>query len=88
MKNRVVEIDDDTVAIEILYKGTQLLCYVSREDLSKVSSIRGTWHINRIIVFACTKPHGDCEYYIIELSNKNILHRIFRAVVCVLNKTI
>lgn len=47
MKNRVVEIDDDIVAIEILYKGTQLLCYVSREDLSKVSSIRGTWHINR-----------------------------------------
>lgn len=42
MKNRVVEIDDDIVAIEILYKGTQLLCYVSREDLSKVSSIRGT----------------------------------------------
>ena len=47
MKNRVVEIDDDIVAIEILYKGTKLLCYINREDLSKVSSIRGTWHINR-----------------------------------------
>lgn len=47
MKNRVIEIDDDIVAIEILYKGTQLLCYINREDLEKVSSIRGTWHINR-----------------------------------------
>ena len=47
MKNRVIEINDDIVAIEILYKGTQLLCYINREDLEKVSSIRGTWHINR-----------------------------------------
>lgn len=46
MKNRVIEINDDIVAIEILYKGTQLLCYINREDLEKVSSIRGTWHIN------------------------------------------
>lgn len=47
MKNRVVEINDNIVAIEILYKGTQLLCYINREDLSKVASIKGTWHINR-----------------------------------------
>lgn len=47
MKNRVVEIDDNIVAIEILYRGTQLLCYINKEDLPKVSSIRGTWHINR-----------------------------------------
>ena len=47
MKNRVIEINDDIVAIEILYKGTQLLCYINREDLEKVSSIRGTWHITR-----------------------------------------
>nr|DAI06063.1 MAG TPA: hypothetical protein [Crassvirales sp.] len=45
------------------------------------------YHVG-FIVFACTKPHDECEYYIIELSNKNILHRIFRAVVRVLNKTI
>jgi hypothetical protein len=49
MKNRVIEINDDIVAIEILYKGTQLLCYINREDLEKVSSIRGTWHITRNI---------------------------------------
>ena len=42
MKNRVIEINDDIVAIEILYKGTQLLCYINREDLEKVSSNRGT----------------------------------------------
>lgn len=47
MKNRVIEIDNDIVAIEIFYKGNQLLCYINREDLEKVSSIRGTWHINR-----------------------------------------
>ena len=47
MKNRVVEIDDNIVAIEILYKGTKLLCYISREDLSRTASIKGTWHINR-----------------------------------------
>ena len=27
MKNRVVEIDDNVVALEIIYKGTRLLCY-------------------------------------------------------------
>lgn len=47
MKNRVIEINDNIVAIEILYKGTQLLCYIDRADLPKVSSVRGTWHINR-----------------------------------------
>lgn len=40
MKNRVVEIDDNIVAIEIIYKGTRLLCYISKEDLLKVSSIK------------------------------------------------
>lgn len=39
-------------------------------------------------VLASTKPHDEYEYYIMELSNKNILHRIFRVVVRVLNKTI
>lgn len=47
MKNRVVEIDDVVAAIEILYKGTSLLCYINKQDLEKVSSIKGTWHINR-----------------------------------------
>lgn len=47
MKNRVIEIDDNVVAIEIIYKETQLLCYINRVDLPKVASIRGTWHINK-----------------------------------------
>ena len=47
MKNRVVEINDTVVAIEILYKGTPMLCYIDKQDLEKVSSIKGTWHINR-----------------------------------------
>lgn len=46
MKNKVVELNN-VVAFEILYKGEKLLCYISREDLDKVSSIKGTWHINR-----------------------------------------
>lgn len=45
------------------------------------------YHI-MFFVFTNTKPHNECEYYIMELSSKNILHRIFRAVVRVLNKTI
>lgn len=40
------------------------------------------------IAFASTKPHYECEYYIMELSSKNILHRILGAIVRVLNKTI
>lgn len=32
MKNRVVEIDDNIVAIEIIYKGTRLLCYISKKE--------------------------------------------------------
>lgn len=47
MKNRVVEINDNVVAIEIRYKNTVLLCYINKIDLSKVASIKGTWHINR-----------------------------------------
>lgn len=31
MKNRVVEIDDNVVALEIIYKGTRLLCYYLRQ---------------------------------------------------------
>jgi len=40
MKNRVVEVDDNIVAIEILYKGTKLLCYIDKADLPRVSSVR------------------------------------------------
>lgn len=40
------------------------------------------------IVFAYTKPYNEREHYIMELSNKNILHRILGAIVRVLNKTI
>ena len=47
MKNRVVEINDNVAAIEIRYKNTTLLCYIDKTDLSKVASIKGTWHINR-----------------------------------------
>ena len=35
MKNRVVEIDDNIVALEIIYKGTRLLCYIILERLAK-----------------------------------------------------
>lgn len=43
MKNRVVEIDDNVVALEIIYKGTRLLCYIDKVDLPKAALIRGTW---------------------------------------------
>lgn len=47
MKNRVVEIDDNVVALEIIYKGTRLLCYIDKVDLPKAALIRGTWHIKQ-----------------------------------------
>ena len=40
MKNRVVEIDDNVVALEIIYKGTQLLCYIDKVDLHKAALIK------------------------------------------------
>lgn len=42
MKNRVVEIDDNVVALEIIYKGTRLLCYIDKVDLPKAALIRGS----------------------------------------------
>lgn len=39
MKNRVVEIDDNVVALEIIYKGTRLLCYIDKVDLPKAALI-------------------------------------------------
>lgn len=44
MKNKVVEVDENTLAILIIYKEQELQCFIDKEDLDKVS-IRGTWHI-------------------------------------------
>lgn len=43
----MVETDDNVVALEIIYKGTRLLCYIDKADLPKIALIRGIWHINR-----------------------------------------
>lgn len=42
MKNRVVEIDDNVVALEIIYKGTRLLCYnvVDHIDHNTLNNVR------------------------------------------------
>lgn len=45
MKNNFTEIDDSTIVICIEYKGKTLECYIDKEDLEKVSFIKGTWHI-------------------------------------------
>ena len=45
MKNRVVEIDDETVALVIRYKGKEQFCYIDKQDLEIVSSIKGTWNL-------------------------------------------
>lgn len=47
MKNKIVEIDSDTIGIVIHYKNENLVCYIDREDLVKVSQFKGTWHINK-----------------------------------------
>lgn len=47
MKNEFIVIDENTIAIIIVFKGHKFNCYIDKEDLPKVSQIRGTWHINR-----------------------------------------
>lgn len=43
MKNRVVDIDKDTIALIINHKGSEYLSYVDKSDLHKISVIKGTW---------------------------------------------
>lgn len=45
MKNRAIEIDKETIALVIRYKGNELYCYIDKQDLDVVSSIRGTWNL-------------------------------------------
>ena len=45
MKNKYVEIDDETIAIEINYKGDTYNTYIDKQDLDKADSVKGTWHI-------------------------------------------
>lgn len=45
MKNKIVIIGDIAI-VEIRHKGKIFSCYIDTEDISKVSNIRGTWHIN------------------------------------------
>lgn len=40
MKNRVVEIDDNVVALEIIYKGTRLLCYIDNVSITLNSTTK------------------------------------------------
>lgn len=46
MKNRTVEIDRETTAVVIRYKGKELFCYIDNQDLDIVSSIKGTWNLS------------------------------------------
>ena len=45
MKNDFIELDNNTIIIYIRYKDKTLECYIDKEDLDKVSFIKGTWHI-------------------------------------------
>ena len=44
MKNGIVISGDDAM-IEIIYKGNIYYCIIDKEDISKVSWIKGTWHM-------------------------------------------
>lgn len=48
MKNRVVEIDDNVVALEIIYKETRLLCYIDnvRNNLREVSKEQNAQNVS------------------------------------------
>lgn len=45
MKNRAIEIDGETIALVIQYKGNEIFCYIDKQDLDIVSSIKGTWNL-------------------------------------------
>ena len=44
MKNGIV-INGDDAMIEIIHKGNLYHCIIDKEDISKISWIKGTWHI-------------------------------------------
>lgn len=46
MKNRAIEVDEETVALVIRYKGNEFYCYIDKQDLDAVSSIKGTWNLS------------------------------------------
>ena len=46
MKNKTVIIDNNTIGIEINYKGEKKIAYIDKEDLNKVDYIKGTWHLS------------------------------------------
>lgn len=46
MKNKTVIVDENTIGIEVIYKGETKLVYIDKEDLNKVDFIKGTWHLN------------------------------------------
>lgn len=46
-----------------------------------------TYHI-WFSILVSRKPHNSYEYFIIELSKKNVLHRILGTVVCYLTKEV
>lgn len=45
MKNEVIQVDERTAIIKIIYKNKAYDCIVDIEDLEKVSAIKGTWHL-------------------------------------------
>lgn len=42
MKNKTVIVDENTIGIEVEYKGEIKLVYIDKEDLSKIDFIKGT----------------------------------------------
>ena len=78
-KNRV---DEYHVPVWILLIAFVIYCIPIMGILAFIS-----YHI-WFFALVSRKPHNDYEYWIIELSSKNTLHRILGAVVSVLNKTI
>lgn len=42
MKNKIIEINETTLGIEIKYKDKILISTIDKEDLEKISFIKGT----------------------------------------------
>lgn len=42
MKNKTVTIDENTIGVEIIYKGEKKIAYIDKEDLKKIDYIKGT----------------------------------------------
>lgn len=78
-KNRI---DEHHVPIWVLFLAFLIYCIPGAGSIVFIAYLAG------FFILANRKPHNGYEYWIIELSPKNTLHRILGCIATILTKTI